>query len=314
MPPIAADACRAPPGPDVPVSAPQGLRRPVAGSAGQAGGRGPAPDRPGRRRAGTPAAHRRPGRAGGRSRRTAPGRPGPAPRRPSRRDGGAVARRCCAVRRACLVKVTCSAWEESRPPIWESRPGPAAQRRQHPRARRQRREAAADGLPGVPGGQGAGHRPLAVVGRDQQPAGGGVHLVAAQRAEDGHRRRPGQGQRAPGDRAEVLGVLTAHLGQRAQLELGRIGLRRGHPRQRDPAVPGDLAVERDGRRLPAACGGQRVQPRLAQLARDPARARGRPRRAAATAPRTPAGHPAGARRGPGEEPACRAAAAATHLA
>jgi len=28
------------------------------------------------------------------------------------------------VRRACLPKVTCSACEESRPPIWESRPGP----------------------------------------------------------------------------------------------------------------------------------------------------------------------------------------------
>jgi hypothetical protein len=28
------------------------------------------------------------------------------------------------VRRACLVKVTCSAWLESRPPIDESSPGP----------------------------------------------------------------------------------------------------------------------------------------------------------------------------------------------
>ena len=128
----------------------------------------------------------------------------------------------------------------------------AAQRREHPGALRQRGEPPAHRLPGVPGGQRAGHRPLAVVGVHHEPAGGRVHLVAAQRPELADRRRPAQRQRAPGDRAQVLGVLAADLGERPQVEPGRVGLRRRDRGQGQAAVPGHLRVQRDGGGLPPA--------------------------------------------------------------
>ena len=189
------------------------------------------------------------------------------------------------------MKVTCSAWLDSWPPIRESRPGP------------RRSAGSTQGLDGEGGepvrgrashacqavsAPGTAHSPSSVC--DEQPPAGGPHLVAAQRPEPGHRGRPGEGERAPGDRAQVLRVLAAQLGERPEVERRRIGLGRRPPRAARPRRTGRPCCR--GRRSPAS------SPRAAAIGSSPVSARSSgPRsssRAASASRRHCASYPAGA--------------------
>ena len=218
----------------------------------------------------TPAARRRPAPAGGRSRRTAPGRPAASSSTvlPARRRRG----------RPQVLRGPDGVLGEGHlqrlvgQPAADPRvqPRAAAQRRQHPRAVGQRREAR----------RGRPPRRARRSARRAPP----TRRRRSRRAAAGRWRAPGRGA-ATGTAPTGAGQPSASAHQatarrcsgsslrtwveRPQVQLRRIGLRRGHPRQRDPAVAGDLAVQRDGRRLPAAGRRQRVQPGLAPAAPGP---------------------------------------------
>ena len=87
----------------------------------------------------------------------------------------------------------------------------------------------------------------------------------------------------------------------------------GTERQCHPAVSGDLAVQRDGRRLPAAGLHQRRHPVLGELRRGRAEFQGRLHQAAPLRLVALGRAPTGARRAPGEGTASPAAGAATHI-